>query len=81
MTLTEAAELFKASDPVLAEREQCCKDICNWCAENIPADRDDKGRWWHRKGDLAGKPYALSQDYLCDAFLIRERVWRESNEQ
>lgn len=66
---------------VLAEREECCKDICDLCARNIPAvqlggmtttrrSNEGCGVWGHKLTAENGEVVSLP----CDAQMIRGRA-------
>ena len=61
---------------IKAEREQCCRDECPWCADGDTPYRisKDVGPWYHlMPGD--------EEDEVCCAWLIHERAAREAKEQ
>lgn len=68
--ITKIKESVKERIVKEAEREQCCKDICRWCAMDSEVERSG-GVWIHRKGLLTCG---------CEAKEIRERAWREHND-
>jgi hypothetical protein len=53
------------------EREQCCKDICDFCASGIAVRRS-------RHGDLIWWEHIETGNPACRALDIRERAWKES---
>jgi hypothetical protein len=68
---TDTAEDRIVAEIRADEREQCCKDICIRCRLDEPPVRDVAEKdtlWWHLDGDE------------CMADAIRERAWREKNE-
>lgn len=72
---------------VLAEREECCKDICSLCARDIPAvqlggmtttrrSNEGCGVWGHKLAAENGEIVSLP----CEAQMIRGRAENENKE-
>lgn len=72
---------------VLAEREECCRDVCRLCARNIPAvqlggmtttrrSNEGCGVWGHKLTSENGEIVSLP----CEAQMIRGRAENESKE-
>jgi hypothetical protein len=56
----------------VGEREECCKDVCDYCAQSAPVNRDwETSRWIHRVG------LRVLREKYCRAEAIRERAWQE----
>lgn len=81
MAKQEPREYVLMRDAILAEREECCKDICDLCARNIPAVRlggmtvthrssEGCGVWGHKLTAENGETVSLP----CEAQMIRGRA-------
>jgi len=57
---------------IAAEREQCCKDVCPWCADGDEPHTlgPHNGVWYHDMPDGA-------EHEVCRAWLIRERAAKQ----